>query len=259
MITVGLFPVNVSHFEATSFSVREPANGKLQAIERLSVNNGRPLAEAIVVLEVRFGRVITYEDPPYVFAGDINDVTESVRRDLDKFEPGRAPRVLVPKGGKFDFVIVQNANGSPAQDRTLQRLVHDYALSAQSARFRLEKSADAFHVVPTLVRNSSGRLTSQIPVLDARITLPAKERTGFQEIRDFCAEVSRVTGKQVVMGTIPSLLAAHKERYGIPNATTARIALARMLKRFEAGRGLSWRLLYDPGMKIFVLNIHSVS
>jgi hypothetical protein len=258
VIIVSLLPMNRSHSKAISFTAREPANGKLQEMEKLSVDNGRPLAEAIVVLEVRFGRVITYEDPPYVYAGDINDVTQSVRRDLDKFEPGQAPRVLVPKGGKFDFVIIRNANRSPDKDRTLEKLVHDYALTTQSARFRLEKSADAFHVVPTSVRNTAGRLTSQVPVLDARMTVPTKERTGLQEIRDFCAEVSRVTRRHVVMGTVPTRLAVYKERYGIPSATTARIALTRILKRFEDGRGLSWRLLYDPGMKIFVLNIHSV-
>jgi hypothetical protein len=97
--------------------------------ERLSVDNGRPLAEAILILETRLRTVINYEDPPYVYRGDMDDVTESVRRDLDKFAPRKAPRVFVPKGGKLEFVVVQHANGSPDASRTLAKLVSDYALT----------------------------------------------------------------------------------------------------------------------------------
>jgi hypothetical protein len=241
-----------------SLTAKNTADAKLQTTEKLSVDDGRPLAEAILLLESKFGSVITYEDPAYVYSGDISDVTESVRRDLDKFEPGKAPRVLVPKGGKFDFVVIHHANGTGDEGRTLEKLVSDYGLVARSSRFRIERARDAFHVIPVLVRNAAGRLTPQAPVLDARITFSTKERTGFQEIQDFCAEVSRVTRKQVVMGNVPNRFAGYKDNYGIPTTTNARVALAQILKRLESGRRLSWRLLYDPGMKIFVLNIHSV-
>src|SRR5256885_13941815 len=110
-ITVILLPLH-SHSKAMSLIARNAAEAKLQTTEKLSVDDARPLAEAIVLLESKFGGVITYEDPAYVYSGDISDVTESVRRDLDKFEPGKAPRVLVPKGGKFDFVVIHRANGT---------------------------------------------------------------------------------------------------------------------------------------------------
>src|ERR1041385_6956005 len=139
------------HSKAMSLTAKNTADAKLQTTEKLSVDDGRPLAEAILLLESKFGSVITYEDPAYVYSGDISDVTENVRRDLDKFEPGKAPRVLVPKG------------------RTLEKLVSDYGLVARSSRFRIERARDAFHVIPVLVRNAAGRLTPQAPVLDARI------------------------------------------------------------------------------------------
>ncbi|GEM_PF-893118 len=232
----------------------ELKNGKT---ETLSVDSGRPLAEAITILEVRFGSAITYEDPPYAYAGDISDVTNTVRRDLDKFKPGKAPRVLVPKGGKFDFIVLANADRVPDQGRTLERLLHDYEATSKSARFRLEATADTFHVIPIAARNAFGRLEPKRPILDAKLTLSEKERTGLQEIRDFCAEVTRVTGVKTVMGTVPTALASYRQRYGVTNAV-ARTTLAEILQRAKAGQRLSWRLLYDPGMKMYVLNIHAV-
>ncbi|MGZ8846188.1 MAG: hypothetical protein ACXW3C_06965 [Pyrinomonadaceae bacterium] len=227
--------------------------------ERLFVENGRPLAEAILMLEKRFRTVITYEDPPYVYRGDIADVTESTRRDLDKYPPGKAPRVFVPKGGRLEFVIVQRPDGPPDARGTLEKLVSEYASTIPAARFRIEKTANAFHAIPLSVRNAAGRLSSQTAVLDAAITLPAKERNGVQAIRDFCAEVSRMTHRQVVEGTIPTNLANYQHTYSFQRATNARIVLTQILKSFEGAPPLSWRLLYDPGMKMFVLNIHSVS
>jgi len=229
-----------------------------EADERLSVDNGRPLAQAILMLEKRFRTVITYEDPPYVYHGDIEDVTESTRRDLDKYPPGKAPRVFFPKGGRLEFVIVQRPDGSPDARGTLEKLVSEYASTIPAARFRIEKTANAFHAIPISARNPAGRLSSQRPVLDAAITLPAKERNGVQAIRDFCAEVSRITHTHVVQGTIPTNLANYQHTYSFPRATNARIVLTQILKSFEGAPPLSWRLLYDPTMKMFVLNIHSV-
>src|SRR5438128_1413597 len=59
---------------------------------KISVEDPRPLATAITMLEARFRWIITYEDPRYTNLGDISDVTERVRRDLDKYKPGKAPK-----------------------------------------------------------------------------------------------------------------------------------------------------------------------
>ena len=69
------------------------------ARDHISVNDPRPVACAAETLEKKYGWTITYEDPPYVHESELVDVTDKVRRDLDKFEPGKAPRVLIPKGG----------------------------------------------------------------------------------------------------------------------------------------------------------------
>lgn len=82
----------------------------LRAGVKISVEDPRPVAKAITLLESRFGWVITYEDPRYINPADLSDVTEKVRRDLHKFKPGKAPKVLIPKGGTLDFEYLHNAN-----------------------------------------------------------------------------------------------------------------------------------------------------
>jgi len=81
----------------TGSGMQEPSK------ESLSVNGARPVKLAAETLEKKYGWIITYEDPPYVHETELVDVTEKVRRDLDKFKPGHAPKVFTPKGGELAF------------------------------------------------------------------------------------------------------------------------------------------------------------
>ncbi len=62
-------------------------NPQLGHIERngsdavLTVESPRPVDSAALTLAHEFGIRINVEDPPYVFEGDMNDVTASVSRD----------------------------------------------------------------------------------------------------------------------------------------------------------------------------------
>ena len=61
------------------------------------MSDPRPVAEAVRRLEVAYGWPITYEDPPLVYPGDLEDVTSSVRKDgKSASEPGVAI-ILVPR------------------------------------------------------------------------------------------------------------------------------------------------------------------
>jgi hypothetical protein len=235
---------------------------KLQGATKdtLSVDDPRPVAEAITVLEARFRWIITYEDPRYIYAGDISDVTEKVRKDLYKYRPGEVPRVLIPKGGKFNFEydVIRDTNGRSDPGVILQRLLDAYAASGSSARFRMESTDKSIHIIPTGAKDISGKLAPQKSVLDAVITLPVKDRTGLQALEDLCVAVSRATQMRVVVGTIPiGLFIEHKDQHGVAGRK-AREALAQLLERMGNGTNLSWQLLYDPGMKMYALNIHGV-
>jgi hypothetical protein len=129
-----------------SFAVRRKSPSMpLQSISKahLSVEDGRPLAKAIEVLESRYGWVITYEDPRYAYSGEIKDVTLSVRRDLDKYKPGEAPKVLVPKGGPltFDYDVKSDTDLPSSRETVVRELLKAQAVSGKAGRFRLENTS----------------------------------------------------------------------------------------------------------------------
>lgn len=226
---------------------------------KISVKNGRPVAEAIKIIEQRFGWAITYEDPRYLNASEISDVTEKVRRDLDKFPPGQAPRVLVPKGGNLTFEYDAGTESSPPDPNLIvQQLLAAHVTSGNAGRFVMESAEDVIHVVPTAVKDASGKLTLQKSILDQVITLPTKERTGQQTLEDVCAAVSKATKQHVVVGTIPlRLFVSHKDRQETKNLK-ARDALIRLFQRTASDANLTWQLFYDPGVKMYALNIQRI-
>lgn len=219
---------------------------------KLSLQSGRPLADEVRALEGACGCVITYEDPFYVHPGEIDDVTESVRRDLDKYKPGEAPRVLVPKGGAFDFEYdSQLLLNDP--ERVVRDLVAAYASKLNAGTFRVQRNGRIIHVIPTAFKNLRGALTTQPVVLDAIISPPSLTRSSYQILREICSEVSRVTGTRVVVGGVPlNRLASYQE------PIESKPQKARNLLEKMFGSGLSWQLFYGPGTKMYVLNVHTI-
>lgn len=224
--------------------------------EVLVVEDGRPLAKAVVELETQFGWVITYEDPPYIFKGDISDVTAIVRRDLDKYPPGEAPRVFVPKGGKFVFHYDARLSHDPLM--LLRRLVFAYHRDIGAASFKVGKSDGAFHIIPVTVRGNSGKQVLVTPPLNVVITLSSKVRTAFEELEEICATVSELAHSRLVVGTIPIGMFSKSLGKRGTSRITARHALDDLLEKTGNGVKLSWRLLYGPDTKMYALNIHEV-
>ncbi len=210
---------------------------------KLSVQDPRPLAKAIETLESRSGWVITYEDPRYVNESEIS-----------------APKVLIPKGGALSIEYEVDPTTNKPADITLvvQQLLDAQSTSGNAGMFRLERNGEVIHVIPTAVKNTAGALTPQESVLDAVISLPAEDRTGMQLLDAICVSVSQATETRVVVGTIPlNLFVKRRTQRGAANQK-ARDVLDTMLEDIKSGTNLSWQLFYDPGMKMYALNIHQV-
>jgi hypothetical protein len=220
----------------------------------LYLDDPRPLARAVEALEKRFGWVITYEDPPFAHVNDLADVTASVRRDVS----GSA-KVLIPRGGSFAFSY-DPPLGVPELDEetVLVALLDHYHLSGNPGVYRLLRSASAFHVVPSRVKNLQGVLESYNAVLDADISVPAGNRTAFEMIKAIVAAISQSTGVEVAAGTVPINLLMQTRVDGAAYHENARAVLTRVLE--QTGRRLSWKLLYTPTpTKGYALNIHIVN
>jgi hypothetical protein len=212
------------------------------------------------MLENKYGWIITYEDPPYTHDSELVDVTVSVRRDLDKFKPGQAPKVFVPKGGELTFnYAIDPVSKKPADSAVVvQQLLDAYALSGNPGVFRLDRDGKRLHIVATAARNNDGILVSRKSVLDVSITLPAQKRTGLELLEAFCAAVSEASGTRVLAAAAPlNLFLRYNPESGAKNQN-ARDFLTHELDSITSQAKLSWKLLYNARGKTYFLSIHRV-
>jgi hypothetical protein len=228
---------------------------------KLSVDDGRPVAAAVLQLEENCGCVITYEDPRYVHSSEMNDVTESVRKDLDKFRPGEAPRVIVPRGGPLavDYEALPGTKVPINTRATIEKVLNSHANAGGPGRFRLEQEGETFHVIPTDFKNSLGELTPQESPLDTVISFPAQERSAAQTLQVICNAISEQSQTSVSVATFPlNPFFRYRDVRGLQSGK-ARDALISLLQSVDPSGHLSWRLLGGAGTNTYYLNIHRVA
>lgn len=259
-IPLVLCSVTLVVFVATALSVtgrriQEPSK------ESLSVNDARPVKLAAETLEKKYGWIITYEDPPYTHESELIDVTEKVRRDLDKFKPGQAPKVFAPKGGELavEYDIEPNTKKPVDSAAVVQQLLDAYGIAVNPGVFRLERDGQRLHIVVAVSKNEDGVLVSRQSILDTVIAVPAQKRNGLKLLDAICAAISDARGIRVVVGGAPlNLFYRYQTESGAKNQR-ARDFLTNELDRITGQPKLSWQLLYSATMKAYYLNIHVVS
>jgi len=112
-------------------------------------------------------------------------VTEKVRKDLGKYPPGQAPKVISPRGGSLK---VASSSSDPAV--VLGELIKAQAALGRGGRFKLDQTGDFLHVVPTSVRDGDGNWKAELAVLDTPINLALEDRTAGKPINDICLALS---------------------------------------------------------------------
>jgi hypothetical protein len=226
-------------------------------VKNLSVDDPRPVAEAVLTLESLYGWAITYEDPRYAHPGEVSDITEKVRRDLRDFPMGKAPRVVIPRGGPLTVDYFVNAeSGMPEDPAAVIQRVLDIHAAGEGSSFRLLQSGRYFHVVPAQLKNRNGNVEEQRSLLDAVISVPPQQGDRRETLEDICHAIEVATRSHVVVGTIPERLFGQAISAPAVFNQSARDILTETLA--GTGVALSWRLLYDPGLEEYVLNIHPV-
>lgn len=222
-----------------------------QPLEFSAVFDARPLAAVISQLETRYGWIITYEDPPYEAAADLDDVTLDVARDPQNFKG----KVLVPRRRRFDFKYPKA--DQPRAEDLLAAVIRDYNLAGNNDAFRLLRTGAFFHVVPSVSDDKNGTPTSRQSRLDVRVTIPDAERSVLKTVELVVDHVRELIGVPVVMGQVPTNFLAQKKLRTDATNEPARDVLVRALT--STGRDLSWRLTCDPGAtKFCFFNVHFV-
>ncbi len=221
-----------------------------------TVEDPRPLAKALESLETFYGVPITYEDPPYVNAGEIADASDQVRGGHSAGRP-----ILVPRGGSISFAYEAF---EPALAHDAVRLAAAAAVrgilanyqTAGGARFVIVPGTITLHVAPAQFTDQAGKVQSLNPLLDTSVSLSAEPRTAGKFVYDLCDALSRASGQTVILGAIPYNLLLTKQTSLTVSNVAARVALDQLFSEIHAL--LSWQLFHDPGLNWYVLNIHLV-
>ena len=249
MIAVARVAFAVSCFTTIGSAPQILAAGQT---EQITITSGRPLAAIALELERRHGWIVTYEDPPYEFEGDVDDVTGIVRRDFSR--PNL--KVLVPRAKSFTF---EYGNGREEVNaaRVLPTLLEEYHRTFSTvSTFRLLQTGDVFHVVPQASAGRDGNPVNRRAALNTRISIEDSERNGLDLLQEIAKAVSRGSETPIELGTIPVNLFVGTRIRGGARDEVARSVLLRTLS--ATGVRLSWRLLCQPGLRQCALNVHAV-
>lgn len=230
-----------------------------QAEATTSVMGARPVRDVILQWEEQYGWVIPYEDPRFVYSGDLEDVTEKVRRDL---KPGEAidpeKRIVVSRERQLSvsYKAPTKPTDQTAMFEAVKQLANAYSKAAGTT-FIVSQSESRVRIAPGLVRDTEGHLQPSQPVLDTVISIPAKERNGVEFLHALCDTLATATGFNVFVGTTPvNSLVGFRTQVEYRNVPAWR-ALEDFLDQMPGGgKRYTWALLYQ---KDYALNIHWVN
>jgi hypothetical protein len=230
-------------------------------------NDPRPLAQAISALNEEYGWVVDYEDPPYSSNSELIDATNPKWRAE---HPG-APGVKGIAGGAFqsDYEESPQLNTAAGEEAFLQKIVSDYDLSGNPGRFLVRDEGEVtlspampgskvsvihrFSIIGKSIKDSHGQDYLVSSILDTPISIPVEQRSAQATIDEIARGLSAQTGTRVFGGAVANnLLLQSQVTVGGENVS-ARSLLTKTLN--DTQRPQIWRLLYDPGAHIWVLNI----
>jgi hypothetical protein len=151
------------------------------------ITSGRPLSEAAILLQGRFAKPITYEDPIWIWEGDVGS-SETVRG-------------LYPKNRSFSLPDELSPDYKSELDLALMlKIVAAYHDQTDGPRFRILPSRWGFHIVPLEVRDITGRRVSVTPLLETQIDIPVENRTPSMHFEEICDALTRASRIKIIAG-----------------------------------------------------------
>jgi len=236
----------------------------------LNIDDPRPVAKAVEELVARYDYVITYEDPRFSHEDDLQDVTAQVRRDLDQYPTGKAPKVIGPRGGKLTLTLPSSAPvNSQTMASVLDKLIRAQSTRGEGGHFRVMQVGDVFHVVPTEVRDRNGNWIAQSSILDSPISLPTENRSEVGMIDAIVKAVSADAHVKVHIGSgigggiaNPNRPASY--RLGADNERASDVLMRALVLLNDPKAGtwipqrLRWQLFYDHDGNEYYLNFSVV-
>ena len=236
-----------------------------QAVGRFSIaDDARPLATMAENLEHKIGEPVNYEDALYEYSGDLIDITKEVAApDFVASHPNYHV-ISMRRGslvGEYD-----EAELKKSPETVLNRMITAYNLSNPPATFRLLTKSDGFIIVPDTVKKASGVLVGASRPLDTPITIEPGTRSARETLQILLRTLSAKNA--VGLGSEPTNLIDQSTVTLQADNEPARDVLMRFcsglvwadsaMAALGRHRRLAWGLYYDPGLKMYMLNLRVV-
>jgi hypothetical protein len=169
-------------------------NAQNRPVAATQIVSPQPLMEVVRLLEAMYAQPVTFEDPVWVWPGDM------VLKGKDE----NAPLAYLLKDRRFDFPGWLTLEEAPTLNAAvLGRLLGEYnAQMADGTHFRVVESRLGLHIVPAQYHNAKGELVEAKSLLDARVSVPAAARMASGHLRALCDSITAVTGTKVEISTL---------------------------------------------------------
>ncbi len=237
-----------------------------QTISDLRVNDPRPMMSMSDQLQQRFGIAINYEDPRYEYKDDISDITSEVLNAAQRQTKPNA-RILIPRGGSLAVAAASVRRGQPVDAAVvLENAKAQLEAASLPGRFTITQTPLAVFVEPRQIRTSSGGWANVTPVLSTPIRFARERRTAAATLALIVSETAKSAGTRVEVVSEPmGVFAAVEVELGVEDQP-ARAALVALFEQVSArlipdGRErtlFSYRMLFDPGLRYYLLSIATV-
>ena len=228
----------------------------------IEVSNPRPIAQALDELEKAIGFPVHYEDVRYEAPEDVEDATERLWNSLNRSEESSV-RLMVPRTRSLSFSYLLEGSGerAPMMERAVAALVassNAADLPGQFAVQRYDRQGESdFFVLPSTMRDEDGVYRSTESLLATPVSISIDEVSGVQALSEILQRIREQTGHRLEIGTVPlGALARARVSISADNEPAGHV-LIELIKELQAPP-LALRVLFDPTVKYYAVNLHPV-
>lgn len=240
-----------------------------QQTSTLDVSGSRPLMKAIDAIETKLRVSINYEDPQYQHPDDVQDVTDEVQSPRQRAANPNV-RIIVPKPGQLSLyspILSQRQAASSDVLSLLTQLRAAHEAKNLPGRFVIVQRESVWTVEPSGIRSRAGGLIPAASVLNAHLTFPFQQRNAAECLMLFVKQASQASGAKIGLGAYPIVGFVNVNVACGATDEPANIFLPKLLAEVSARQSLripvtplqSYRLLYDPGIRYYLLSINSAA
>lgn len=226
-----------------------PAQERVLSVD---INDYRPLAKALVMLESATGVPINFEEPRYEHEADLE----------------RRGRIVAPRKAHLRSEIQLNERTAipdvASTKRNVETLLEDAMRCSIPGKYAVHENGGFLTVVPTAIREKGGTEVPVTPLSLSMIRLTNRRATVGVMLQEATEAVSAYSGKTVACCLdIPSNFFVDQEvELPDPPPQTFGGIITAIINNYRTGSNprskMSWQLLFDPGMQTYFLNMHTL-